>query len=169
MQVKSATNSDTFKTITPGDCEIVMTRLFNAPRALVFEVMSKPEHVRKWWGILDENHSVTECEIDLRVGGKWRYVGKGPQGEVIFYGVYREIDAPGRIVFTEIYAPYPDVESLVTSTLTQEGSKTRITVSATYPSREVRDMVVSSGMEYGAGISYDRLEDVLAELQTRGR
>lgn len=165
MPVSSAANSGTFKTTTPSDREICMTRLFDAPRALVFEAMTKPEHVRRWWGILDDKHSVTVCEIDLRPGGAWKFVGRGPQGDVTFYGVYREIDAPERCVFTEIYAPFPDVESVVTSLLTEENGKTRLTVTAAYPTIEVRDMVLSTGMERGAAISYDRLEDVVIELQ----
>lgn len=165
MAVSRAANSDSFKTTTPGDREIVMTRLFDAPRALVFAAMSKPEHVRRWWGMLDDRYSVPVCEIDFRVGGSWRFVNRGPQGEGAFHGVYREIDAPGRVVFTEIYEPFPDVESIVTSVLTEENGKTRLTVSAVYPTREVRDMVLGTGMAGGAAISYDRLEDLVAELQ----
>ena len=157
-------NSDTFKSSTPSDREIRLTRLFDAPRALVFEAMTKPEHVRRWWGILDDQHSVTQCEIDLRPGGAWRFVGRGPRGEYAFYGVYREIDPPSRVVFTEIYAPFPDAESVVTSVFTEEHGKTRLTVTAQYPSKDVRDIVISSGMEKGAAISYDRLEEVARSL-----
>jgi len=165
MAVSSVANSQTFKASTPSDREIVLTRVFDVPRALLFEAMTKPEHVRRWWGCLDEHHSVPVCEIDLRPGGKWRFVGRGPQGEFGFHGVYREIAAPARVVFTEIFDPFPDVESVVTSTLTEEGGKTRLTVTCLYPSIEVRDMVLNSGMARGAGISYDRLEEVAAELQ----
>jgi uncharacterized protein YndB with AHSA1/START domain len=165
MAVSSVANSDSFKATTPSDREIVLTRLFDAPRRLVFEAMSKPEHIRRWWGILDDRHSVTTCEIDLRVGGRWRFVGRGPQGEYAFHGAYREIAAPERVVFTEIFEPFPDVESIVTSVLTEEGDKTRLTVTALYPSLEVRDSVLKSGMARGASISYDRLEDLVKELQ----
>ncbi len=166
MPVSRAANSDTFKTTTPSDREIVLTRLFDAPRRLVFDAMTKPEHVRRWWGILDERHSVSACEIDLRPGGAWRFVGRGPEGDLpAFYGVYREISPPDRLVYTEIFEPFPDAESLVTSVLTEESGKTRLTVTCRYPSREVRDMVLDSGMERGAGISYDRMEDLLAELK----
>jgi uncharacterized protein YndB with AHSA1/START domain len=165
MAVGTAANSGTFKATTPSDREIVLTRLFDAPRRLVFEAMSKPEHVRRWWGCLDERYSVTVCEIDLRPGGAWRFVGRGPQGEFAFHGVYREIAAPERVVFTEIYEPFPDVESVVTSVLTEESSKTRLTVTVLYPSLEVRDSVLKTGMAKGAAISYDRLEDLVSELQ----
>jgi uncharacterized protein YndB with AHSA1/START domain len=165
MAVHSVANRDTFKVTTPSDREIVLTRLFDAPRRLVFDAMTKPEHVRRWWGILDDRYSVTVCEIDLRPAGAWRFVGRGPQGEFAFHGVYREIAAPERLVFTEIYEPFPDVESVVTSVLTEEGGKTRLTVAALYPSLEVRDTVLKTGMEKGAALSYDRLEDLVSELQ----
>jgi uncharacterized protein YndB with AHSA1/START domain len=166
MAVSRAANSDTFTITTPSDCEITITRLFDAPRHLVFEAMTKPEHVRKWWGNLDDRYSVTVCEIDLPVGGAWRFVGRGPEGQIpAFYGVYREIDAPGRLVYTEIFEPYPDVESVVTQTLSEDAGKTRLTVTSIYPSREVRDMVLETGMEKGAALSYDRLDDVASGLQ----
>jgi len=160
-------NSDSFKATTPSDREIVLTRLFDAPRRLVFEAMTKPEHVRRWWGCLDERYSVTTCDIDLRPGGAWRWVGRGPGGEFAFYGEYREIVAPERLVFTEIYEPFPDVESVVTSLLSEEGGQTRLTISALYPSLDVRDMVLKTGMAKGAAISYDQLEEVARELQQR--
>jgi len=167
MPVSTAANSGTFKVTLSSDREITMTRLFDAPRALVFEAMSKPEHIVRWWGRLGEGYSVPVCEVDLRVGGKWRYVNAFPKGQCAFYGVYKEIAPPDRIVFTEIFEPYPDSGSLVTATLTDEGAKTRLTLVAQYPSKDVRDMVIASGMERGAAISYDRLEEVAAELAGR--
>jgi uncharacterized protein YndB with AHSA1/START domain len=164
MAVKSAANSETFALTTPSDREIRMTRLFDAPPRLVFEAMSKPEHVTKWWGRIGDGYSVPVCEVDLRPGGKWRYVNRHPKGEAEFYGVYREINPPSRMVFTEIYAPFPDAESVVTVELTEENGKTRFTIISAYPSREVRDMVLKSGMERGAALSYDRLEEVAQSL-----
>lgn len=165
MAVSRVANRDSFQTSTPSECVIVLTRLFDAPRELVFEAMTKPEHVRRWWGKLDDEHSVPVCEIDFRIGGAWRFVGKGPRGEVEFYGEYKEIAAPERVVFTEIFAPYPDVPSLVTSVLADEGGKTRMTVTCEYPSQEVRDMVIGTGMAEGASKSYDALEGLLESLQ----
>jgi len=162
---RSAANSDSYKVTTPSDEEIVLTRLFDAPRALVFEVMTKPEHVRQWWGCLGEGYSVPVCEIDLRVGGVWRFVNRHPKGEAAFHGEYREITPPSRLVFTEIFEEYPDTVSVVATDLTEEDGKTRMTATVRYPSREVRDMVIASGMSQGAGISYDRLEDLVATLQ----
>ena len=169
MIAGSAANSESFKVTTPSDHEIRMTRVFDAPRQLVFEAMTKPEHVKQWWGRLGEGYSVPVCEVDLRVGGKWRFVNRHAKGEAAFHGEYREIEPPGRVVFTEIFEDFPDMVSVVTSELTEEDGKTRLTATVRYPSMQVRDMVIASGMSRGAGISYDRLEDLVAELQrTRG-
>jgi uncharacterized protein YndB with AHSA1/START domain len=165
MVVKNTANKDTFQVTTPSDQEIRLTRLFDAPRQLVFEAMSKPEHVKRWWGCLGEGYSVPVCEIDFRPGGKWRFVNRHPQGEAAFYGEYLDIAPPDRMVFTEIFEPYPDAVSVVTAILTEEGARTRLTATVRYPSKEVRDIVMGTGMARGAGISYDRLEDLVAELQ----
>ena len=169
MAVTRVANSDTFKVTTPSDREIVLTRLFDAPRHLVWEAMTKPEHVRRWWGILDDKYSVPVCEIDLRPGGAWRFVGRGPMGDIVFYGVYREIVPPTRLVFTEIYAPFPDGESVITAVYTEENGKTRMTATCVYQSVETRDAVIKSGMEKGAALSYDRLEEVAMSLQQNGQ
>ena len=165
MVVSRAVNSDSFKVTTPSDHEIRMTRLFDAPRRLVFDAMTKPEHVKQWWGRLGEGYSVPVCEIDLRPGGAWRFVNRHPKGEAAFYGEYREITPPSRLVFTEIFEQFPDSVSVVTADFTEEAGKTRFTATVRYPSLEVRDMVLASGMARGAGISYDRLEDLVAALQ----
>jgi len=141
-----------------------LTRLFDAPRRLVFEAMTKPEHIKRWWGQLGDGYSVPVCEVDLRPGGAWRFTSQTPKCDCTFYGVYREIRPPDRLVFTEIYEPFPDAESVVTAVFTEEKGKTRITVTARYPSMEVRDIVLKSGMETGAALSYDRLEEVAQEL-----
>ena len=161
----SAANKDTFQVTTPSERDIQMTRLFDAPRQLVFDAMTKPEHVREWWGRLGDGYSVPVCEIDLRPGGAWRFVNRHPKGEAVFYGEYQEIAPPSRLVFTEIYEPFPDSPSVVTAVFTEEGGKTRLTVTARYPTRDVRDMVLGTGMAGGAGTSYDRLEDLVAALQ----
>ena len=166
MVVGSAANSKTFTVTTPSDQEIRMTRLFDAPRHLVFEAMTRPEHVKRWWGCLGDGYSVPVCEIDFRVGGRWRFVNRHPKGEAAFHGEYREINPPSRVVFTEIFEEFPDVVSVVTTELADENGKTRLTATVSYPSKDVRDMVIGSGMAKGAGISYDRLEDVVARLKT---
>jgi uncharacterized protein YndB with AHSA1/START domain len=164
MPASHVANSRTFKVTTPSDREITLTRLFDAPRELVFDAMTKPEHVRRWWGNLDDRHSMSVCEIDLRPGGAWRWVGQGPGGEYAFSGVYKEILRPELLVYTEIFEPHFDGGSLVTQVLTEEEGKTRLTVTAEYASLAVRDFVLGTGMERGAAISYDRLEEVAASL-----
>lgn len=161
MLARPAANSHTFDVTTPSDTEIRMTRLFNAPPALLWEAMTKPEHIKRWWGNLGDGYSVPVCEVDLRVGGRWRFVNRHPGGEAAFNGVYREIDAPARIVFTEVYEPLPDAESVVTGEYTDEGGQTRMVATVAYPSKEIRDMVMGTGMANGAALSYDRLEDLV--------
>lgn len=165
MVATAAANRDSFVVTMGSETEIRFTRLFDAPRQLVFEALTRPEHVREWWGRLGEGYSVPVCEIDLRVGGRWRFVNRHPQGEAAFHGEYRQITPPSRLVFTEIFEEVPDTVSVVSTVLTEEGQKTRFNAVVSYPSVEVRDMVLSTGMSEGAGISYDRLEDLLAVLQ----
>ena len=165
MAVSSVANSGTFRVTTPSDREIRLTRLFDAPRPLVFEAMTRPEHIRRWWGRLGDGYSVPVCEVDLRAGGAWRFVNRTPDGDLVaFYGVYREVAPPDRLVFTEIFEQYPDSESVVTAVFTEEGGKTRLTATVLYPSVDVRDAVLDTGMAGGAAISYDRLEEVAREL-----
>src|SRR5688572_22291534 len=142
MAVSPVANRQSYQVTTPTDEEICMTRLFDAPRELVFEAMTRPEHIKRWWGRLGEGYSVPVCEVDLRVGGKWRFVNRHPKGEVAFYGEYREIDVPNRVVFTEIFEQYPDTVSVVTSVFTEERGKTRLTATVRYPSKQVRDIVM---------------------------
>jgi uncharacterized protein YndB with AHSA1/START domain len=165
MQKSLVANRASFQVTTPGDLDIRMTRLFDAPRHLLFEAMTKPEHVRQWWGRLDDGYSVPVCEIDLRVGGKWRWVNRHPKGEVTFYGEYREITPPSRLVYTEIFADFPDNVSVITTDFVELGDKTQLTALCRYPSKEVRDIVLSSGMEHGAALSYDALENLVARMQ----
>ena len=148
----------------PSDTEILLTRVFDAPRHLVFEAMTRPEHVRRWWCCM-EGFTMPVCEIDFRVGGKWRYVMIAPDGsEVGFRGEYREIRAPERIVSTEIFEPFPDHPSVVTVTLEERGGKTHYQSRVVHDSKESRDMHIASGMEGGANIAFDRLEEVAREL-----
>ena len=165
MSASRVANSETFNVSTPSPREIRLTRLFDAPRLLVWDVLHNAEHIRHWWGALGEGYSVPVCEIDFRVGGKWRFINQTAKGErAEFYGEYFEIDAPGRVVSSEVFAPFPESPSRVTTVLTEEDSKTRITLTAEYPSPEVRDMVLGTGMERGAALSYDQIEVIAARL-----
>jgi uncharacterized protein YndB with AHSA1/START domain len=147
----------------PSDTEVVITREFNAPAALVYEAMSKPEHVRRWWGLRGSNLLV--CEMDVRVGGKWRYVLGEEGGEQhAFSGEYKEIDPPGKIVFTERYEPIPGSDHVITSTLTERDGRTILRAHMSYASREQRDGHLQSGMEHGLQETYQRLDELLATL-----
>ena len=169
MVVSRAANSDTFKVTTPADHEIVITRLFDAPRRLVFDAMTRPEHVRRWWGLLDERYSVPVCEIDLRPGGAWRFVGRGPMGEVVFYGVYREITPPERMVYTEIFEPAAvggseATANVITVTFEERNAKTEVVSRTLCQSQKIRDTILESGMEHGMRETMDQLDRLVAEL-----
>ena len=153
MVASRAANSDSFKVTTPSDHQIRMTRLFDAPRPLVFEAMTKPEHVTQWWGRLGEGYSVPVCEIDLRPGGTWRFVNRHTRSIAIVVPPpeYREITPPSRLVFTEIFEEFPDTVSVVTADFTDESGKTRLTVTVQYPSRDVRDMLEKVKIEMKLG------------------
>ncbi len=148
---------------TPSDREIEMTRLFDAPRELVFEAFTNPEHVPHWFG--PRGWSVPVCEIDLRPGGSWRYVLRGPNDEEMgMSGVYQEITPPERVVTTESFDDYPG-ESLNTLTLTEEDGKTRYTVTVLYPDQETRNAVLATGMSEGAAETLERLAEHLESLE----
>jgi uncharacterized protein YndB with AHSA1/START domain len=157
------------KVTTLGDRQIVMTRVFDAPRDLVFDAWTKPELLRRWlFG--PDGWSMTLCEIDLRVGGRYRCVLKGPDGEEMgWQGVYREIVAPERIVSTEQFdQPWYPGEAVGTIVLTENGGKTTLTQTLLYESREARDGVLKTPMEHGVAMGYDRLAGILASMQTAG-
>jgi uncharacterized protein YndB with AHSA1/START domain len=145
----------------PSDREIVITRSFDAPARLVFDVWTTPEHVRRWWS--SETAPVVVCDIDLRVGGRWRYVTRDDQGvELGWTGRYREIVPGARIVATEVFEGYPDAEAVNTLVLHEERGVTTLTVTVLHATKENRDGHVASGMEPGMQEALNRLEDRLA-------
>jgi len=162
MKLKLKLKLDQTLTITtPTEREIVMTRVFDAPRGLVFEALTRPELLRRWYG--PHGWSLVVCEIDLRVGGAWRFVTRRPDGkEVGQRGVYREIVAPQRLVNTESWEDWNPGEVLVTAVLMEQGGQTTLTSTLLFPSREVRDALIESGMTNGAAESYDKLAAYLA-------
>ena len=158
-------NTGTLKVSAPTDREIVLTRVFDAPRRMVFDAFTKPELLKRWFG--PRGWSLVVCEVDLRVGGGFRFVLRGPDGKDMgMRGVYREIAAPERSVHTESFDDYPG-ESEVTAVWVEQGGKTTLTATVLYPSKEVRDAVIQSGMEHGAAESYDKLAELLASPETR--
>jgi uncharacterized protein YndB with AHSA1/START domain len=153
-------NTGTLKVTTPTDREVVLTRVFDAPRHLVFDAFTKPELLTRWFG--PRGWSLVVCEVDLKVGGGFRFVLRGPNGkEMGMRGVYREIAPPERSVHMESFDDYPG-ESQVTAVLVEHAGKTTLTATVLYHSKEVRDAVIKSGMEHGAAESYDKLAELLA-------
>ncbi|WP_217923461.1 SRPBCC family protein [Miltoncostaea oceani] len=143
-----------------GDREIVITRSFDAPAAAVFRAWTTPDLVRRWWGFPTSEWVV--CDIDLRVGGTWRYVTREDGVEVGFHGEYREIDAPVRLVSTEVFEGFPDAEALDTLVLEERDGVTTLTITVLHQLPEHRDGHIASGMEHGMQVSFDRLEDAIA-------
>jgi uncharacterized protein YndB with AHSA1/START domain len=155
------TGTTTMTMTTPSDTEIVLTRTFRAPRPLVFAAFTEPDLLRRWFGA--RGWELVVCEIDLRIGGRWRYVSRGPDGaELAHGGVYREVVAPERVVSTESYDDqWVPGESVTTIVMTDEGGSTTVTTTLTYSSKEVRDLVTSFPMERGIAEGYERLDEVL--------
>ncbi|RSN65904.1 activator of HSP90 ATPase [Amycolatopsis sp. WAC 04182] len=146
-----------------GDLEIVMTRSFDAPRVLVFDAWTKPELVRRWFGPRD--WEVVECEIDLRVGGRWRYrLHHGDGKEMLLQGVYQEIDRPERLVSLETNegCDASEGQALATLTLVERDGVTTLTQVVRYGSKRIRDAVLESGMERGVGEGFDKLAESMA-------
>lgn len=153
------------KITTPSDLEIAMTRMFDAPRHLVFDAMTQPQHVRRWFGC--DAFTLPICEIDLRVGGAYRFVMRTPDGsESTLQGVYREIMRPERVVFVEqILMPgFTSPEYQVTSTFDEIAGGTRLTTTILHKSKEDRDGHLNSGIEKGVAPAYDRLAEVVAAM-----
>ncbi|MBG0817956.1 SRPBCC family protein [Planomonospora sp. ID82291] len=144
----------------PGGTELVLTRAFAAPRRLVFDAFTRPELLRRWHGA--RGWHLVVCEVDLRPGGAWRFVSRGPGGaELGQGGVFHEIDAPGRLVQSEVHDGWEAGEALVTTLFAERDGRTTMTATVRYPSREIRDSVLRTPMERGAGEAYDRLAELL--------
>ena len=157
---------DSFSVSTPSDREIQVTRDFHAPRRLVFDAFTRPDLVRRWL-LGPPGWTMPVCEIDLRVGGTYRYVWrKEGEKDMGMGGVFRDIVPSERLVATERFddAWYPG-EALDTTVFVEDGAITRITITVLYQSREARDTARRSGMEHGMAAGYNRLEDVLSSLE----
>jgi uncharacterized protein YndB with AHSA1/START domain len=164
------TSSGTATVTLPSDEQILITREFDAPRDLVYKAFTTPELVRRWWHA--NRGEMKVAEIDLRVGGAWRYVAVTPDGaEVGFHGEYREIVPNERIVSTEVYegAPQPDdgpeQGTLNTATFAEADGRTTLTILVEAPSKEIRDAIIESGMEAGMQDALDLLEEAAISLR----
>lgn len=150
---------------TPSDREINMTRDFNAPRALVWDAMTRPELLKRWFGVFS-GWSLAVCDIDLRVGGSYRYLWRGPDGaEMGMRGVYREVVPHERIVSTEKFdEAWYEGEAIGTAAFVEHAGRTTLTLSVLYGSRAIRDAVLSSPMETGVAAGFDTLEALLPDF-----
>jgi uncharacterized protein YndB with AHSA1/START domain len=157
------TSSGTAGVTLRTDTEILITRDFNAPRHLVYKAYTTPELIKRWWS--GDRGDVTLAEVDLRVGGRWRYVMTANGGfEVGFHGEYREVAPNERLVTTEVYEGMPEGEALVTHTFTEKDGRTTLTILMQLPSQADRDAVINSGMEGGMQEAMDHLEQVAISL-----
>jgi len=162
MPASTAKANPPLSLILLSDREIQMTRVFDAPRRLVFEAWSKPEHLLRWFG--PRSCPLVECTVDFRPGGAWRFLLRGPDGRPMgMRGVYQEIQPFDRLVSTESFDDYPG-ESLNTMTLTEKAGKTTLVTRVLYPSKEIRDAVIASGIETGAAETYERLAEHLRTM-----
>lgn len=161
-------NAGKLQVTTPSDREIAMTRVFDAPRSMVFDAWTKPELIKRWLGAL-EGWTFVVCEVDLKVGGKYRYAWRGPDGEeMAMGGVFREIVRLERLVCTEKFdESWYAGDAVDTTVFVEKGGKTTVTTTVLYQSKEVRDGVLKSPAVSGVGKSYDKLAEVLASTQKR--
>jgi uncharacterized protein YndB with AHSA1/START domain len=158
-------HSDTLQVVPRGEREIVITRMFDAPRKLVFRAFTEPALVRRWMNG-PGGYSMPVCDMDFRVGGKYRYVWKSDKdgSEMALVGEFREIVPNERIVRTETFeGPWSPGETVGTVELVESGGKTTVTTTVVYPSQQARDGMLKSGMKQGLAMSYDRLELLLEE------
>ena len=152
-------NTGTLTVTLPGECEIALTRTFNAPRHLVHRAFSEPQLLRRWFG--PRGWTLVTCEIDARVGGSYRYILQAPDGrELGMRGTYLELSPPERSVHTESFDDFPG-EAIVTTVFAEHDGRTTMVATLRYASPEIRDEVIQSGMEHGAAESYDRLSELL--------
>lgn len=158
------TKTHTLKITTPSDREIAMTRVFDAPRHLLFDAYTKPELLKQWLGV-HNRWTFAVCEVDLRVGGAYRWVWRRPDGfEMGMCGVYREVVRPERVVATEVFDdPWYEGQAVGTTTFVEHGGKTTLTMTVLYDSKTIRDSVLKSPMEQGVAAGFDKLEELLAQ------
>ncbi|WP_433391723.1 SRPBCC family protein [Micromonospora sp. KLBMP9576] len=161
-------DDDPLVVYAPGHREIVLSRLFDAPTHLVFAAFTRPDLLVRWYGA--RGWRLIECEVDLRVGGRWRFVSQGPGGELMGQGgTYRQIDPPRRLVFTELFddQSYPG-ETLINHEFTELVGRTTVTSTLRYATSQGRDTVLRYPMARGVGESFTRLAALLGQPSTTG-
>jgi uncharacterized protein YndB with AHSA1/START domain len=160
-------NAGKLQITTPSDRELAMIRSFDAPRSLLWDAWTKPALLKQWLGVRG-GWTFAVCEVDLKVGGKYRYVWRGPSGaEMGMGGVFREVAKPERLVATEKFdESWYEGDAMDTTTFVERGGKTTVTTTVRYASKAVRDAVLKSPMESGVAESYNKLDEVLASRPT---
>ena len=145
-----------------SDRELVVARTFNAPARIVFDAWTKPELLKRWWAPKSMGVSLFECDVDLRVGGRYRFAfGREPTQPMVFSGAYTEVAPPSRLVFTQLFEPMRSAgEAIVTATFTEREGRTELVLHQLYPSKEALDGAVASGMEKGMRITFEQLEEL---------
>lgn len=147
----------------PGDRDIVVERSFDAPREAVFAAYTQPDLLRRWFG--PHGHTLVECDVDLRVGGRWRYRVAGDDGsDMVLHGIFRAVEPPSRLVTTQVFGEEyaAEDESIVTARFDEHEGRTTLTITVRYPNGDARDQMAMSGMADGMGQGFDRLDAVLA-------
>ncbi|HEV7596456.1 MAG TPA: SRPBCC family protein [Gemmatimonadaceae bacterium] len=167
---ETSKNAGKLQVTTPSDREIAMTRVFDAPRSLVFDAFTKPELIKRWLGVRG-GWTFAVCEVDLKVGGAYRYVWRGPKGqEMGMGGVFREVVRPERVVCTEKFdESWYEGEAVDTMTFVERNGKTTATTTVLYASKSARDGVLKSPMDQGVAEGYDKLDEVLAAISAGSR
>lgn len=162
-------NAAKLQITTPTDRELAMIRSFDAPRGLVWDAWTRPELLKQWLGVRG-GWTFAVCEVDLKVGGKYRYVWRGPSGaEMGMGGVFREVAKPERLVATEKFdESWYEGDAMDTTTFVERGGKTTVTTTVRYASKAVRDAVLKSPMESGVAESYNKLDEVLTSRPVAG-
>jgi uncharacterized protein YndB with AHSA1/START domain len=161
----AATDRSAMTITTRGDREIVATREFDAPRELVFKAVTDPTLIPEWWG--PRRYETIVDKMDVRPGGQWRFLNRGPDGEHAFRGVYREIVPPQRVVLTFEWEGLPGHVSVQTLELEERGGKTRMTATQVFDTKEDRDGMWETGAESGGRETWDRFAELLSELQAK--
>ena len=149
------------------DRELVVTRTFDAPAHIVFDAWTKPELLKRWWAPKSFGVSLFECESDLREGGTYRYAfGRDPKNPEVFSGRYVEVNAPSRLVLTQVYDRMRDAgEAVVTATFEESQGKTLLTLRQLFPSKEALEGALASGMETGMRVTLDQLDTLVASVR----
>ncbi len=148
-----------------SDCELVMRRAFRAPADIVFDAYTKPEYVRLWWAPKPRGVTMAQCDADVRPGGRYRYVlARGETERFAFSGKYLEVTRPTRLVYTQTFEAFPDGEAIVTVRFEERDGVTTLVAHDRYPSKEVLDGALASGMEDGARESFEQLAQLVASL-----